>query len=76
MPRPYARTLMILLRDRYSVRELSQRTGMDVRVLYLLARGDATTWTLAIQSLLESLVPAELQGVLERLREAKKSPDA
>lgn len=68
MPRPYARTLMILLRSRYSVVALSQRTGLDIRVLYRLYHGAPTAWTLAIQSQLEALVAPEHAHLLAAAR--------
>lgn len=68
LPRPYARTLMILLRESWSVRELGRRTGMDARVLYRLYNGQPTTWTPAVQAQLEALVPEAMQPALDVLR--------
>lgn len=74
MPRPYARTLLILLRDRYSMRTLAQRTGLDVRVLYKLYNGSPTTWSLAIQSQLESMVPTQHARILAAQKENPRQP--
>jgi hypothetical protein len=60
---------LILLREHYSVRALSQRTGMDVRALYGLYHGKPVTWTVAVQGQLEALVPPEFSEVLEVSRQ-------